>query len=701
MKTSLVVLILCGVVAIAKANTYQTFEENGKVGLKDETGKIVLPPAFEALGWSDGNFSVIGETTGYRQQGLWGIVNLKKEFVTPAEFESLTYAGGDCLIARKKINAVATKTGCLNLKGESKIPFAYDGIIVQGLRAIVFTIRGAHYQYGLVDLDHRMLLPMEYKYIRPLGTLRYAVENRDNKIALFSDDGKPLTSFSIDSISEFYKNYAILYQDQQEGLIARDGTMKLEIKYSKIIINTDGSVKARRPTEWLLLNVRNEIVQQISADEIIPHGDDFLLRNGKAWGLADRNFKPILALRYQYLSHLNDGSYLVKLNNKVGVIEKDGKNRFAATYDSLIYENHTFRSFERGSGWQLLDENGKPLTSKYYQELSPGGTAGWIARSRDYYGWIDAQGRERIHCVFDSVAPPVNNLLVVKFKGQYGIINTAEDWVVAPQVYRLRVINPEVYLQQQPDNNFIKSLSGNIIYFTPYPLSFDRDIFTECLPDGNKRRMNYSGQLIAPLPVPENVKEVFPESEGFRGIKKDDRYGFVDKKGKLRIANRYDSIGEFHEGLASIKLIGKWGFVNTGDQIVINPNFDRPGFFLNEIAIVSRNQKFGLINPHGQMILSLRYDRVERLPDNKFLLEASSRFGLADARGIVQVEPRFNTMRLMGNNTMLVSQDGKFGLITEQGLSVIPILYDEMTFSPAQQLFLAKKNSYWKEIEIK
>ncbi len=80
------------------------------------------------------------------------------------------------------------------------------------------------------------------------------------------------------------------------------------------------------------------------------------------------------------------------------------------------------------------------------------------------------------------------------------------------------------------------------------------------------------------------VTRFFSESEGLRGIKKDDRYGFVDDRGRLRVANRYDSIGEFHEGLASVKLIGKWGFVNTNDQIVINPNYDNCSFFQHGIG---------------------------------------------------------------------------------------------------------------------
>lgn len=63
------------------ADAFQTFEENGKVGIKNQEGKVILPASFEALGWSDGSFSVIGNVTGYRQNNQWGILNLKKNLL--------------------------------------------------------------------------------------------------------------------------------------------------------------------------------------------------------------------------------------------------------------------------------------------------------------------------------------------------------------------------------------------------------------------------------------------------------------------------------------------------------------------------------------------------------------------------------------------------------------------------------------------
>ncbi len=228
---------------------------------------------------------------------------------------------------------------------------------------------------------------------------------------------------------------------------------------------------------------------------------------------------------------------------------------------------------------------------------------------------------------------------------------------MAPQPYPLCVINQQRYLQKQPENNFIKSFNGEILYFTSLSNSIPQENFKEFSPDGAEKIISYDGEILQRTEMLDQVKEIFPEKEGLRGIKKDGRYGFVDDKGRLRIANRYDSIGDFHEGLAAVKLIGKWGFVTTSDQIAINPNFDSLSFFLNELAIVSRNKKYGLVEKSGNIILPLRYDHIHRLPNGKFLLVASSLQGLADGQGNVLVEPRFNSLSQAGENFLIAQSD--------------------------------------------
>ena len=142
MRIYSIILALLTASLSSLASDYERFEENGKIGLKDNSGKIVLPASFDALGWSDGTFSVAGQITGYRKQNRWGLLNLKKEFITPADYETLIYSGGDRVVVTKFINHFTIKSGSIDFQGKVVIPFSYDDITLHGLRAMVMVKNG-------------------------------------------------------------------------------------------------------------------------------------------------------------------------------------------------------------------------------------------------------------------------------------------------------------------------------------------------------------------------------------------------------------------------------------------------------------------------------------------------------------------------------------------------------------------------------
>ncbi len=690
---------------ITRAESYQIFSDNGKMGIKDGQGQVVIPPSFEALGWSDGSFSVIGNVTGYRINNQWGLLTLKNEFITKADYESLVFAGADNIVARKRLNPAHTKTGCINLKGEVKIPFQYEGISIYGLRAIVFNLNKANYVYGLIDLENHYLIPMRYKNIYPLGTLRYAVEDETGKIALHGEDGKPITDFQIDSISQFYNNKAIIYENLNQGVIDRDGIIKLKPIYHSIRIIGENKVQVQLPHEWLFINDKNEVINRFSSDELSPVNETiFIVRISGKYGLINNDLKLICPVRYDQLTPIGDRDmYLARLSGKMGVIKSDNTPVVPFVYDSLYADANTLRAYKKIEGWSLLNLTNKTLTQKNYDWIGAQYKNLYPVMNNHYWGVLSTTGDEIVHCVFDSLVEIVNDQLVVKFKNQYGIINTQEDWLVAPQSLPIKLINDQLYAQKQYQNILLKNFNRDIVYITDNRLEFKEDYFLEYLADGTEKTIDYQGRIVNRVspPAMDNVERVFQSSEGFRGIKRDGKYGFIDERGRLRIANRYDNIGEFHEGLAPFKLIGKWGFINMSDQVVINPNYEKVSNFQNGLAIAYRNGKSGVMDKTGKPVLSFQYDSIHYLTNKKYLLFSGGLTGLADKNGSILIDPRFDYLSELENGLVLVGIDGKFGVLTTAGLNVIPIIYEKLSFDKKHNQFLAFKKSEWKEVEIK
>ncbi|QZY57530.1 WG repeat-containing protein [Crassaminicella profunda] len=52
-------------------------------------------------------------------------------------------------------------------------------------------------------------------------------------------------------------------------------------------------------------------------------------------------------------------------------------------------------------------------------------------------------------------------------------------------------------------------------------------------------------------------------------IKLDDKYGFINKEGKLIIKAEYDKVRSFSEGLAPVKINGRWGYIDKNGEKIL------------------------------------------------------------------------------------------------------------------------------------
>ena len=691
----------------AAADGLSVFEENGKVGLRNEQGKVLIPARYEALGWSDGNFSTLNAVTGYKLDGKWGLISLENHLVTKAEFEDVFPADASLVYARKK-SPISPRivTGCLNASsGKEIIPFEYDGIALSGIRAVVFTKVGNQYRYGLIDLENKTIIPQQYYAIRSIGSLRYAVENFENKTALFTESGKQVTGFTIDSLSIFKKNYAVIHQGMQQGLIDREGQVKLEPMYREIHLEDDGTVKARQTDEWLFLDGQNRLQQKVQADSVMALGKNLLkVCTAGLIQLEDYSLKPFFASNFSFLGKFVRGKALFSKEKKYGIIGQDGKILIEPKYDNIVINYPYYISNTRQNGrdnWIVLDSLGKPIHTKPYERIHRFNGQLFPVVIHNYWGALDSSGKEVIACTYDSIIQQLHENLVVKFHGQYGIINQREEWLVTPRQTKLRLVSADRYVETAGKNTYLKSFDNNVIYFSENPMEIDEQRIVERLPSGTSWEVDLNGVIVNRQVQPEGVVEkVYPESEGLRGIKKNGQYGFVDPQGRLRVANRYDGIQAFSEQLAAAKIRGKWGFISREDKIIIQPVYEEVTPFQKGFSLVKQKGLQGLIDIKGVVILPPRYESVTILPHGNLLIRQDKLMGLADKTGRVIINPKYHSLQDLNNNYVIVERDGLYGVITLQGISTVPLMYDYIVYDPYNNSFIARKKSEWQAVPL-
>ena len=87
-----------------------------------------------------------------------------------------------------------------------------------------------------------------------------------------------------------------------------------------------------------------------------------------------------------------------------------------------------------------------------------------------------------------------------------------------------------------------------------------------------------------------------------------DKYGFVDTTGQVKIKPQFDWVGDFAEGLCVVRNdngelgSGKNGYIDTTGKLVIDLKFRYAGKFENGKAKVQIDEDFVFIDKTGNII---------------------------------------------------------------------------------------------------
>jgi hypothetical protein len=679
-----------------RAEDFKLFYDNGKVGLSDAAGNVVIPAKYEQLGWSNGLTMPNNNAIGYKSGEYWGILGLDGEAVTETYYTKLYPAGESLYIASKKGRITNHDfLGVITKEGKSVLPFKYTSIELTGLRAIVGIKYGRSYQYGVVDLGDKMIIPIKYKAINALGNLRFSIQNFESKTAIYNDIGKEVIGFTLDSISTFINGHATIFVNHLRGLININGQILAQPIYKEVRYDAYPEVKIF--DQWQIVK-DTEAVVSWEFDHIEPYNNDKykVSANGKQW-LINRDGKANTAMEFSHIGAAINGKMVFQHHDKWGVLNTDGTELLGARFDSLVIINDVFYA-KNNNEWHLFDSFGVKKSNNSYDEI--GNKSGYYfpVKRRGYWGFIDREGEEVLPCVYDKVGEYFFNKVVVKFHGEYGIINKGGDWIVYPRKKKLKIINNDLYMEFDSRLSTLRSFENETIYFTENKVDIMGDHLLEHLSDGGLWKIDFNGRIVNKRIPSERFDEIRQSTDGLFAVKKNNKFGFVDNLNRLIIANRYENVGDFSEGLVAMQILGRWGFIDKQENIVVQPLYDEVLPFRGGLSIVKNKSGYGIIDNNGKPITSFDYDQIIYLNNGRYIMKRAGKYGLIDNDGSLLVNAKYDSLEDLGNGSVLVSLFGKFGVITKRGVDIIPINYDELLYDARFGEYLVMKKSSWEKV---
>jgi hypothetical protein len=190
--------------------------------------------------------------------------------------------------------------------------------------------------------------------------------------------------------------------------------------------------------------------------------------------------------------------------------------------------------------------------------------------------------------------------------------------------------------------------------------------------------INSKGEII----VAPKWDYILGESENFYPVALNDLWGYIDRKGNVRIKPQYLDVDFFYEGLACVGNSNqKYGFINKKGDTIIDFNYDESfGSFSRGLADVTINDSCGYINKNGLVKIPLIYETCYPFLSNlSVVLTFEGELTLVNRKGkrVKYEEEKYRNKRLWSLNTYpgAFKTEGGRGILNNKGDTIIPPIY--------------------------
>lgn len=449
------------------------------------------------------------------------------------------------------------------------IVFILKGILVNGdkkgkISSHSYFVAFQNNKYGVINEEGQTVIDPSYQEM-------IIIPNVKNDIFLCTYDvnyetGEYKTKVLNAKNEEIFTEY-----DQIEAISNKDTANNLWYEENVLKVHKDG--------KWGLINFNGKQILGIEYDEIIAIAgikNAFRIQKGGKYGIADNEGKIVITPNYLEITNLgedNKAGYIVKQDNgKYGIVDYSNKMILEAKFDGIekVFGNGYY-VVVMGGKQKLVNEEGNDVLTTGFDQIKAvlkNKEAGIVYTSNGKWGIMKFSSEVVIPAEYEELKEAKEGYLIAKQGGNYGVIDLTKTEKL-PFQYVAVTYNEKADIYLAEDHNFNTNMINRDFEAKVSGILIDLNVekgYFKLRVGEETRYYNFKFEE-------KQMTDLFATNTLFLS-KKDGKYGFVDKTGKVVVDYLYDDATEQNtSGFAGIKKDGKWGSIDSKGNIIQEPTY--------------------------------------------------------------------------------------------------------------------------------
>ena len=416
-------------------------------------------------------------------------------------------------------------------------------------------------------------------------------------VAFFIIRGKMQSKFNydIEEINEY--NYYIYKDNEQYGVINKNGEIIIEAKYSNVIIpnpekdificyqNEEPEIFNSQKEELFVNYEKVEAIKLKNVASALTYEKSVLIyQQDGLYGLIDFSGKIITPNNYDSIENLQptEGKFLVSKDGKYGVIDLKGNVLVDLEYDKIVSDG-------------------------YYTEQDGYKKSGFVVSNKTedgfQYGYIDLAGKNILDVAYNDIEritkeDDKNLYLIVSENGQYGLYNHAKKIIEHEYQSITYEDDTDVIILQKNKKYGVATLEGEIILPVEMDEIVSRGIYLYAQAGNDRKVYDTQGNTVD-INYNRSIYKTENEEYKISTILNNNitYYGITDKNYNQLVDENYRYIEYLYE---------------------------------NYFIATDENGNLGVINSNGKVILEMKYSSLQKIKGKNIVQAVDTETGISE-----------------------------------------------------------------------